>query len=161
RHRGARVDRQEARRGGSVPRAVTRPLRTRRPAFSVLSCAPRRCRTADRNADRARRGQTCATVACCGRRPVGVCRWCQRDRPGWERMASALAEFVDSARLRIDQALEHFLPKPPDGPPLLAEAIRHSVMAGGKRLRPILTLAAADAVGRLMHENQAERLALP
>ena len=29
---------------------------------------------------------------------------------------------------------------------MLAEAMRYSVFAGGKRLRPLLTLAAADAV---------------
>src|SRR5262245_20610753 len=34
-------------------------------------------------------------------------------------------------------------------------------MAGGKRLRPLLTLAAADTVGRLTREADVERLALP
>ncbi|MSO45679.1 MAG: polyprenyl synthetase family protein [Acidobacteria bacterium] len=37
---------------------------------------------------------------------------------------------------------------PPACPPLVAEALRYSVLAGGKRLRPILTIAAADAVSR-------------
>ena len=43
-------------------------------------------------------------------------------------------------------ALERCLPKPPDVPQIVAEAMRYSVFAGGKRLRPVLTLAAADAV---------------
>ena len=56
--------------------------------------------------------------------------------------ADSLAVFLE----RIDAALERYLPKPPACPALLAEAMRYSVFAGGKRLRPILTLAAADAV---------------
>jgi geranylgeranyl pyrophosphate synthase len=56
--------------------------------------------------------------------------------------------FLDEARARVDAALERYLPTPPRCPRLVAEAIRYSVMAGGKRLRPLLTLAAADAVSR-------------
>jgi geranylgeranyl diphosphate synthase, type II len=47
---------------------------------------------------------------------------------------------------RIDRALDGFLP-PVDRAGRLAEAMRYSVMAGGKRLRPNLCLAAAEAVG--------------
>ncbi len=42
------------------------------------------------------------------------------------------------------------LPVPPACPPLLSEALRYSVLGGGKRLRPILALAAADAVAQSM-----------
>ena len=42
------------------------------------------------------------------------------------------------------------LPVPPVCPPLLSEALRYSVLGGGKRLRPILALAAADAVAQSM-----------
>ena len=59
-----------------------------------------------------------------------------------------LAEFLTSARRRIDEALERYLPLPPACPPIVSAAMRYSVFAGGKRLRPILTLAAADAVAR-------------
>jgi len=62
--------------------------------------------------------------------------------------ATSLAEFLSQARTEIDDALEQWLPKPPDAPQIIAEAMRYSVFAGGKRLRPVLTLAAADAVGR-------------
>ena len=60
-----------------------------------------------------------------------------------------LASIVDEVRQRIDRALDGFLPRPPHCPPLISEAMRYSVMAGGKRLRPLLTLAAADAVCRV------------
>ena len=59
-----------------------------------------------------------------------------------------LAAFLEAARARIDQALDRYLPSVPACPPMVAEAMRYSVFAGGKRLRPILTLAAADAVAR-------------
>ena len=39
------------------------------------------------------------------------------------------------------------LPTPPDCPAVVADAMRYSVTAGGKRLRPVLCLASADAVG--------------
>jgi len=58
------------------------------------------------------------------------------------------ADFARDCRAAIDQALDRVLPQPPHCPPVVAEAMRYSVMAGGKRLRPILVLAAADAVAR-------------
>jgi geranylgeranyl pyrophosphate synthase len=67
-----------------------------------------------------------------------------------------LAAFLERARRRVDEALERHLPKPPTCPAIVAEAMRYSVFAGGKRLRPVLTLAAADAVNR-----DAVGLALP
>jgi geranylgeranyl pyrophosphate synthase len=78
--------------------------------------------------------------------------------------ADALAVFLDDARTRVDAALERFLPAPPACPEIVSEAMRYSVFAGGKRLRPILTLAAADAVSR--HDGAQARqpavdLALP
>ena len=60
----------------------------------------------------------------------------------------ALARFVADARTRVDEALDRYLPAPPACPALISEAMRYSVFAGGKRLRPLLTLAAADAVAR-------------
>jgi geranylgeranyl pyrophosphate synthase len=62
--------------------------------------------------------------------------------------ASTLTEYLEETRTRVEVALERFLPADAACPPLLAEAMRYSVLAGGKRLRPILVLAAADAVGR-------------
>ena len=54
-------------------------------------------------------------------------------------------EYLDARRREVDAALEAAVPAPPACPPRVAEAMRYSVFAGGKRLRPILTLAAAEA----------------
>lgn len=56
--------------------------------------------------------------------------------------------FLERTRMRVDHALEAWLPRPPRVPLLVSEAMRYSVFAGGKRLRPVLALAAADAVAR-------------
>ena len=48
---------------------------------------------------------------------------------------------------RINAALRSFLPRASCRPRTLHESMRYSVFAGGKRLRPILCLAAAEACG--------------
>ncbi|HUR35717.1 MAG TPA: farnesyl diphosphate synthase [Vicinamibacterales bacterium] len=60
--------------------------------------------------------------------------------------SSSLATFLVDTRSHVEAALDRFLPKPPDCPPLLAAAMRYSLLGGGKRLRPVLAIAAADAV---------------
>jgi geranylgeranyl pyrophosphate synthase len=60
----------------------------------------------------------------------------------------SLDTFLHTARTRVDEALERYLPRPPACPALISDAMRYSVFAGGKRLRPCLTLAAADAAAR-------------
>jgi geranylgeranyl pyrophosphate synthase len=60
--------------------------------------------------------------------------------------AVSLSAFLEEARARVNQALDAYLPKPPDCPELLSDAMRYSLHAGGKRLRPILALAAAHAI---------------
>jgi geranylgeranyl pyrophosphate synthase len=62
--------------------------------------------------------------------------------------ADSLDAFLNTTRARVDEELERSLPKPPACPAIVSEAIRYSVFAGGKRLRPLLALAAADAVSR-------------
>jgi geranylgeranyl diphosphate synthase type II len=47
----------------------------------------------------------------------------------------------------VEKALNHYLPTVDEGPARLIEAMRYSVFAPGKRLRPILVLDAAEAVG--------------
>ena len=47
----------------------------------------------------------------------------------------------------VDAALELYLPKEDERPHSLHKAMRYSVFAGGKRVRPILMLAACEAVG--------------
>jgi geranylgeranyl diphosphate synthase type II len=59
---------------------------------------------------------------------------------------ATLHEYLRSRRAAIDNALERFLAFPPACPPIVSDAMRYSVFAGGKRFRPILTLAAAESV---------------
>jgi geranylgeranyl diphosphate synthase type II len=75
--------------------------------------------------------------------------------------AEPLAEFLDRTRTRVDEALERLLPAPPACPIIISEAMRYSVFAGGKRLRPVLALAAADAVARRIGAPDASDEALP
>lgn len=61
--------------------------------------------------------------------------------------ATPFDEYLDARRREVDAALDAAIPAPPACPPRIAEAMRYSVFAGGKRLRPILTLASAEAAG--------------
>nr|WP_235946744.1 farnesyl diphosphate synthase [Paenibacillus glycinis] len=60
--------------------------------------------------------------------------------------------------LEIEEALQASLPQDWDIPPTLRESMMYSLEAGGKRLRPILVLSAAEAVERA--EN-ARKIAMP
>ena len=55
--------------------------------------------------------------------------------------------YLDEKKKIVDAALEKYCPKAMEFPPTLHQAIRYSVFAGGKRIRPILSMAAFDAVG--------------
>ena len=70
---------------------------------------------------------------------------------------SSFDRYRQTRRTEIDAALEAALPTPPACPPLIAEAMRYSLFAGGKRLRPILTLAAAEAVADCRHTDTRTR----
>jgi geranylgeranyl diphosphate synthase type II len=61
--------------------------------------------------------------------------------------ADDLQQYLTVRRTAIDTALLASLPSPPSCPSAVADAMRYSVSAGGKRLRPILCLASAEAVG--------------
>lgn len=75
---------------------------------------------------------------------------------------ASLAEYIAARRARIDEALSRFLSAPPDVPLGVYEAMRYSLDAGGKRLRPILTLASAEAVAAsATYSERAIELALP
>lgn len=58
-----------------------------------------------------------------------------------------LSKYLKARQAEIEAALEHALPSAPDCPAVVADAMRYSLTAGGKRLRPVLCLASADAVG--------------
>jgi geranylgeranyl diphosphate synthase type II len=58
-----------------------------------------------------------------------------------------LKAYLRSRQKEIDRALDRYLPKLTTKPATLHKAMRYSLFAGGKRLRPILCLAAANACG--------------
>src|SRR6059058_3201013 len=58
-----------------------------------------------------------------------------------------LKAYLASRQKLIDRALDRFLPKENTKPETIHKAMRYSLFAGGKRLRPILCLAAAEACG--------------
>ena len=59
----------------------------------------------------------------------------------------ALGHYLEERRVLVDEALGRYLPEATDHPKEIHEAVRYSVFAGGKRLRPILVLAAAESAG--------------
>ena len=54
--------------------------------------------------------------------------------------------LADRAAL-VDAAMDAYLPPAKERPSTIHEAMRYAVFAGGKRLRPVLCLAAAEACG--------------
>ncbi len=58
-----------------------------------------------------------------------------------------LQSYLQERNQLIDTALDYYLPGTDTLPTVLHEAMRYSVFAGGKRIRPILMLAACEAVG--------------
>jgi geranylgeranyl diphosphate synthase type II len=67
-----------------------------------------------------------------------------------------LNAYLAVRRHEVDTALDRFLPPADERPERLHAAMRYSLLAGGKRLRPILCLASAEAVG-----GQREAALLP
>jgi geranylgeranyl diphosphate synthase, type II len=62
------------------------------------------------------------------------------------REAGALRDWLEARRGDVDAALERWLPAAPACPPRVGDAMRYSLFAGGKRLRPVLALASAEAI---------------
>jgi geranylgeranyl pyrophosphate synthase len=69
-----------------------------------------------------------------------------------------LAEYLETRRAEIEAALPAMLPA--GAPAVIDRAMRYSLLAGGKRLRPLLVLAAAEAVAGT-DADRARRDALP
>ncbi len=65
-------------------------------------------------------------------------------RPPESREVTA---YLASRKEEIDRELSRLLPPETAWPATLHRAMRHSLFAGGKRLRPILCLTAADTIG--------------
>ena len=58
-----------------------------------------------------------------------------------------LEDYLEQQRQRVEMSLDQCLPTPDSYPSLLMEAMRYSVFAGGKRLRPVLVLASGESAG--------------
>jgi geranylgeranyl diphosphate synthase type II len=58
-----------------------------------------------------------------------------------------LDEFLARATQAVNRALDRFLPQATVRPATIHKAMRYSLFAGGKRMRPALCLAAAEACG--------------
>ena len=79
-------------------------------------------------------------------------------------VSADLATWLATRREEVDAALGHFLQSTAgDTPATLGKAMGYSLLAGGKRLRPILVLAAAEASAEAhgTDSGEARRLALP
>jgi geranylgeranyl diphosphate synthase type II len=61
-------------------------------------------------------------------------------------------EYLAAQKAVIDAALDKYLPAENLKPEIIHKAMRYSVFAGGKRLRPILVMAAAEAIGGIGSE---------
>ncbi|HEU5196926.1 MAG TPA: farnesyl diphosphate synthase [Methylomirabilota bacterium] len=58
-----------------------------------------------------------------------------------------LKAYLENRRAMVDAALDRVLPPETATPARIHEAMRYSVLAPGKRLRPILVIAGAEAAG--------------
>jgi geranylgeranyl diphosphate synthase, type II len=58
-----------------------------------------------------------------------------------------LNEYLQSRRALVDETLDANLPPADTNPPRIHESMRYAVLGGGKRIRPILALAAAETCG--------------
>ena len=87
-----------------------------------------------------------------------------------------LRTWLEARRQAVDRALHLYMPAadatassaglnpaPRRAPPRVSESMRYSLFAGGKRLRPILALAAAEAIAERLGTpvDQADELAMP
>jgi geranylgeranyl diphosphate synthase type II len=61
--------------------------------------------------------------------------------------AFCLEAYLKTKKQVIDDALKQYLPGQENYPPVIFQAMRYSLLAGGKRIRPVLCLAALDALG--------------
>jgi len=68
------------------------------------------------------------------------------------RAETSVESTLERYRLLAEEGLERALPPETDWPDTIHRAVRYSLFAGGKRIRPLLTLAAGDAAGGALDE---------
>jgi geranylgeranyl diphosphate synthase type II len=57
-----------------------------------------------------------------------------------------IADYIAAQQKTVDAALERWVPSESEDPSTIHRAMRYSLFAGGKRIRPLLAIAAAEAV---------------
>src|SRR3984957_15693979 len=57
-----------------------------------------------------------------------------------------LAEYMAAQQKAVDAALDRWVPPKDENPATIHKAMRYSLFAGGKRIRPLLAIAAAEVV---------------
>ncbi len=72
----------------------------------------------------------------------------------------SLPDYLERQRKLIDHALMEYFPEQTGDYKAICEAVRYSLLAGGKRLRPVLCLASAEAVGGRIGDAMAAACAL-
>jgi len=72
-------------------------------------------------------------------------------------------QYLDARRKEVEAALDSFLTRAPAAPAVIVEAMRYSLLGGGKRLRPMLVIASAEGVAQAMGSSEAAArdLAMP
>lgn len=73
---------------------------------------------------------------------------------------SAIKEYLQEKRLLVEAALRHFLPVQEAPLEFHRQSMEYSLSAGGKRVRPILCIAAAESLGQEMGDLMAIPCAL-
>jgi geranylgeranyl diphosphate synthase type II len=76
-----------------------------------------------------------------------------------ESVQLPLRDYLRSRRDEVEQALARVLPPEAGRLATIRDAMRYSLLAGGKRLRPVLTLTAAETVAPA--DREAAALAMP
>ena len=62
-------------------------------------------------------------------------------------MSTTIEQYLDERKTLVDKALQKFMPNPSGLASDVIRAMNYSLFAGGKRIRPILCIAGAEAVG--------------
>ena len=58
-----------------------------------------------------------------------------------------LSTYMSTRHALVDSAIDRWVPPESAGPEIIHRAMRYSLFAGGKRIRPLLCIAAAEIVG--------------
>ena len=71
-----------------------------------------------------------------------------------------LEEYLSQRRESVNRTLDRLLPDENEYPQTIHRAMRHSVFAGGKRIRPLLSIASAETVGGTVSEIESAACAI-